>query len=524
MEFFLITCVVMAVFILVVYRVTEYLGFGLKWRPLALCAVMAVIANLIALLVSSYITFDYVALIFILIIASAALMTYYNEYLLKHDSVWEPVESPLETVEAKLRSAAVGCEPVAASAAKKSELSEISEEPETEVVVPEPLPTELELPDLTPVAAPLPEPVIQVPPVPEPILILKPEPEPEIIPEPEPELIPEPEPEVIPETEPELIPEPESEIILEPEPEVIPETEPEVIPEPEPEVIPEPEPEIISEPEPEVIPNPEPEVIPEPEPEFVPETEPELIPEPEPEIISEPEPEVIPEPEPEVIPEPEPEVIPEPEPEVIPEPEPDAVPEPEPEAVPESKPATGTFIIGPGGFSFVMPDTQSTSTEPAPAEEPKAVPEPEPVKTPEPEIIPEPVAEQGPGIPTEKLEALSTLDDFLDYAYSEKDAGNLSLAAAALEMAVERFGDNSYAPFVVIELANICKAQGDYDAAIKVYRDACSLPTVASDEMMTQQFKGSEDYLIKLMAVLEKHGTPGLSFTEIPEEYFREIL
>ena len=498
MEFFLITCVVMAVFILVVYRVTEYLGFGLKWRPLALCAVMAVIANLIALLVSSYITFDYVALIFILIIVSAALMTYYNEYLLKHDSVWEPVESPLETVEAKLQSAAVGFEPVAASAANKSELSEISEESETEVVVPEPLPTEIELPDLTPVAAPLPEPVIQVPPVPEPILILKPELE--VIPEPEPEIIPE------------------------PEPEIIPEPEPEVIPEPEPEIIPEPEPELISEPEPELIPEPEPEVIPEPEPEIIPEPEPEIVPEPEPEIIPEPEPEIIPEAEPEVIPELEPEVIPEPEPEIISEPEPEIIPEPEPEAVPEPKPATGTFIIGPGGFSFVMPDTQSTSTEPAPAEEPKVDPEPEPVKTPEPEIIPQPVAEQEPGIPTEKLEALSTLDDFLDYAYSETDAGNLSLAAAALEMAVERFGDNSYAPFVVIELANICKAQGDYDAAIKAYRDACSLPAVASDEMMTQQFKGSEDYLIKLMAVLEKHGTPGLSFTEIPEEYFREIL
>ena len=450
MEFFLITCVVMAVFILVVHRVTEYLGFGLKWRPLALCAVMAVIANLIALLVSSYITFDYVALIFILIIVSAALMTYYNEYLLKHDSVWEPVESPLETVEAKLQSAAVGFEPVAASAANKSELSEISEESETEVVVPEPLPTEIELPDLTPVAAPLPEPVIQVPPVPEPILILKPEPE--------------------------------------------------------------------------IIPEPEPEVIPVPEPEIIPEPEPEIIPEPEPEVIPEPEPEIIPEPEPEIIPEPEPEIIPEPEPEVIPEPEPEIIPEPEPEAVPEPEPATGTFIIGPGGFSFVMPDTQSTLTEPAPSEEPKVIPEPEPVKTPEPEIIPQPVAEQEPGIPTEKLEALSTLDDFLDYAYSETDAGNLSLAAAALEIAVERFGDNSYAPFVVIELANICKAQGDYDAAIKVYRDACSLPAVASDEMITQQFKGSEDYLIKLMAVLEKHGTPGLSFTEIPEEYFREIL
>ena len=478
MEFFLITCAVMAVVILVIHKVTDYLGFVLKWRSLALCAVMAVIANFIALTVSSYITFDYVALIFVLIIASAALVTYYNEYLLKHDPERKPMVSALETVEAKIHSLDGADEPEPISIEEAVVLPEPEPEEEPAVTAPEPLPTEVKAPDLTPVAAPLPEPVIQVPPVPEPII--------EIIPEAEP--VSEPEPEEIPEPEP------------------VPEPEPEVIPEPEP--VPEPEPEEISEPEP--IPEPEPEVIPEPEP--------------------------VPEPEPEVIPEPEP--MPEPEPEIIPELEP----------VPESKPKTGAFIIGPQGFSFVVPEEVPAVTEPEPEVIPELEPMPEPApevipeSEPEPEIepekVPEPVnepepieevqevqavQETQPEIPADELAALSTLDDFLDYAYSEKDAGNLSLAAVIFGKAVERFGDNSYAPFVVIELANIYKAQGDYERAIEAYRDAASLPAVAADEFTAAQFKSSEDYLTKLMAVLEKHGTPHLSFTDIPEDYFREI-
>ncbi|MDO4203975.1 MAG: hypothetical protein Q4D07_05750, partial [Selenomonadaceae bacterium] len=227
---------------------------------------------------------------------------------------------------------------------------------------------------------------------------------------------------------------------------------------------------------------------------------------------------------------------PEPEPEIISEPEPEIIPEPEP-----VKPATGSFVIGPGGFSFVIPDKIEEPAKPVPEPTPEPmpetaeiVPEPEPeiVSVPEPEVIPETAPEPEiapepnlkPEIPADKLAGLTTLDDFLDYAYSEKDTGNLPLAAAALAMAVERFGDNSYAPFVVIELANVYKSQGNYEAAIKAYQEAYSLPAVAADEFAAAQFRSSEEYLTKLMTVLEKHGKPGLSFTEIPEDYFREIL
>lgn len=359
MEFFLITCAVMAAVIVGIHKMTDYLGFEMKWRPLALCAVMAVAANLITLLVSSYITFDYVALIVILIIASAALMTYYNEYLLKRDLEWEPEETALEKVEAKLDSAAAGN-----NRQTLIEIPERTEQPPAEAAgapepyrtAPEALPVDIEPPELTSAAEFPPEPAVQTLPVTEPIVTM--------------------------------------ESVYEPEPEAVSEIEP-------------------------------------------------LF-------------------------------------------------EPEMEGVPEF----GPIIEG-------LPET---------------VPESEPVSEPEQEQA------QPPDISGDQPAGLSTLDDFLDYAYSEKNEGNLSGAAAALTEAVEKFGDDSYAPFVVIELANVYKAQGDYRAAVRVYRDACRLPAVAGDEITLAQFKGSEEYLLKLMAVLENHGTPKLSFTEIPEDYFREIL
>lgn len=457
MEFFLITCAVMAAVIAVVHKASEYLGFAMKWRPLALCAVMAVAANLITLLVSSYITFDYVALIVILIIASAALMTYYNEYLLKHDLEWEPEKTTLEKVEAKLDSVAAGDKAQPSQDEEPESLEppavETIWEAETkaETAVPEALPADIPAPDLTPVAAPSPEPTVSVPPVPEPIVNFEPV--------------------------------PESKPMFEPEPETVTETEP-IIEQP---------PEVAYEPEPE---------------EFI--FEPEPTPGLGPEIISKPKPE-------ETVPEPETVSAPEPEETV-------SVSEPETVAQPTPEPNRGAFVMGPNGFSFVSPEEQEALSGQAAASEaaiersPEFVPQPEPVSEPEPEPVPP------PDISEEKLAALSTLDDFLDYAYSEKGEGNLATAAAVLATAVEKFGDNSYAPFIVIELANVYKAQGDYQAAIRAYRDACNLPAVAGDELTAAQFRSSEEYLIKLMAVLEKHGTPQLSFTEIPEDYFREII
>lgn len=440
MEFFLIACAVMAAVIAGIHKMTDYLGFELKWRPLALCAVMAVAANFVTLFVSSYITLDYMALIVLVIIASAALMTYYNEYLLKRDLEWEPEETALEKMEAKLDSVtAENNWQTMLEALERADLPAAGAKgtAEPERSVPEALPLDIKPPDLTP-AEFSPKPAVQSPPVTEPAVTM------EAVYVMSPKADHERPPEAASRFEPKFEQSPEAtfefESVFEQSPETVPEYEPML----------EQSSETVSRFEP-------------------------IFEEQSSEAVSEFAP----------------------------------ITEQPSEAVPEFEPVVEQSLE-------IVSEPEPMFKEPS-----ETVSASEPVSEPEPE----PVGQtDSAGDEPADLSALSTLDDFLDYAYGKKGEGNLAAAAAALAAAVEKFGDDSYAPFVAIELANVYKAQSDYQAAIRVYRDACRLPAVAGDEITLAQFKGSAEYLLKLVAVLENHGTPKLPFSEIPEEYFREII
>lgn len=106
-EFFLITFAIMSLSILLIHKLTQLVGFELKYSSLVLCAVMALIVNFAALTVSSSLTRNYFLLLLGLVLISAALVTYYNAYLLRHEPVAlaaapampEPVPEPLNVVE-----------------------------------------------------------------------------------------------------------------------------------------------------------------------------------------------------------------------------------------------------------------------------------------------------------------------------------------------------------------------------------------------------------------------------------------
>ncbi len=84
-EFFLITFAIMSLSILLIHKLTQLVGFELKYSSLVLCAVMALIVNFAALTVSSSLTRNYFFLLLGLVLTSAALVTYYNAYLLRHE-------------------------------------------------------------------------------------------------------------------------------------------------------------------------------------------------------------------------------------------------------------------------------------------------------------------------------------------------------------------------------------------------------------------------------------------------------
>ena len=245
--------------------------------------------------------------------------------------------------------------------------------------------------------------------------------------------------------------------------------------------------------------------LPEPEPAPVVEEEPEPEPKPEPVVEKEPTPEPEPEPVVEEAPEPEPEPVVEEEPKPEPEPEPVVEEEPEPEPVVEEEPEP------------------APEPEPVVEEEPEEEfePEPEPVDEEEPEEEFEPEGESSLsfGLP----EDLVTLDDYLDYAYTEKDAGRTAKAAAAYQQAIESFPDDPYLPFLIIELGTLYKEAGAYDVAVDTYRDALALPVIQGQNGIVDEFKKNIAYLEAVSHITVRHDAPEIPFSQIPSDWLTEI-
>ena len=120
-------------------------------------------------------------------------------------------------------------------------------------------------------------------------------------------------------------------------------------------------------------------------------------------------------------------------------------------------------------------------------------------------------------------EDLSTLDDYLDYAYEEKDTGNTAVAAAAYQKAIESFPNDPYLPFLVIELGNLYKEAGAYDVAVSTYRDALSLPVIQGQNGIVDEFKKTIAYLEAVSHITNRHGAPDIPFSQIPPDWLAEI-
>ena len=84
MSYFLITFAVMAVSLLLIYRAARFFGLQVDRRALVLCAFMAVGVNFTSIFLSNVLTLDHLLVIIGLVLLAAALVTIFNEYLLRH--------------------------------------------------------------------------------------------------------------------------------------------------------------------------------------------------------------------------------------------------------------------------------------------------------------------------------------------------------------------------------------------------------------------------------------------------------
>lgn len=117
---------------------------------------------------------------------------------------------------------------------------------------------------------------------------------------------------------------------------------------------------------------------------------------------------------------------------------------------------------------------------------------------------------------------LATLDDILDYIYEVKAERPLA-AAVAYGEAITRFADDSYTPFLIIELSTLYREQGDYAGAIRTYEHALTLPIIAASGAMHSEMTKNLGYLRTVSDILTAHQAQSTPFAAIPAEIKQEI-
>lgn len=114
-----------------------------------------------------------------------------------------------------------------------------------------------------------------------------------------------------------------------------------------------------------------------------------------------------------------------------------------------------------------------------------------------------------------------SLDSLLDMAYEAAES-NPERAIAAYRSALARYPEDSYIPYLIIELSTLYKRLGDYGAALDLLDEALALPVIAKNAVMLQEFQHSRNTLTIVSHMLCAQGTPALPFGEVSKELLAE--
>ena len=117
----------------------------------------------------------------------------------------------------------------------------------------------------------------------------------------------------------------------------------------------------------------------------------------------------------------------------------------------------------------------------------------------------------------------NNMDDLLDFAYEQNLAENHDTALYAYKEALERYSEDSYAPFIAIEMINICKSIGAYAEAIDGYKNAMLLPSVKDNPQMQKEFKNGIIYIECIIEILGDKNMPDTPLGNIPPQIMKEI-
>ena len=119
------------------------------------------------------------------------------------------------------------------------------------------------------------------------------------------------------------------------------------------------------------------------------------------------------------------------------------------------------------------------------------------------------------------MPAEKSMNALLDMAYEAAEKNPLR-AIAAYRHALASYPDDSYIPYLIIELSTLYKRMGAYNAALALFDEALTLPVVAKNADMAQEFQRSRKALAVVSHMLTAQGTPTLPFGEVPKRILAE--
>lgn len=123
----------------------------------------------------------------------------------------------------------------------------------------------------------------------------------------------------------------------------------------------------------------------------------------------------------------------------------------------------------------------------------------------------------------ESLVNLNCLDALLDYAYEKKKKTAYQEALFAFQLALDKYKNDGYAPFITIEIGNIYKNVGFYDEAIIMLGRALKLQSVSANRQLRMEFIEMISYLRIVKTILLKYNYSRIPFDEIPRSIMLEI-
>ncbi len=134
----------------------------------------------------------------------------------------------------------------------------------------------------------------------------------------------------------------------------------------------------------------------------------------------------------------------------------------------------------------------------------------------------EPIVEE-PEVTLAAEPVSNSLEDLLDFAFSQKGRQNLPLALDTFRQAYKLYRDSEAGPLLVIEIAGLLKAKGAYDEAVMVLSDGRGLAALQQNPLLDQEFVNTIAYLRIVKNTLMQNRIGFVPFQRIPADIVKEI-